>query len=78
MNVNSISLMSHITELIIRIQMNRACNKIEPKIGKKKNVWACSGHGSKKFCFIIKMVSGRTLQIQKELYLYFTDCAKEF
>lgn len=65
--------MSHITKLIIRILMNRARSRTRPEIGQEQ-----CGFGARNAIFMLRMLSEREIQIQKDVYLCFTNYAKAF
>lgn len=54
------SLMSHITKLMKQILMNRGRSRIRPEIG----------HEQRGFVKMIRMISEKALQMQKELHLF--------
>jgi hypothetical protein len=78
---STISLMSHLTKILLCFVMNRARNKIRPKIGKEQFGFVQDA-GTRNAIFILKMLSERererTIEMQKDLYMCFIDCTKAF
>ncbi|MGX9987587.1 reverse transcriptase domain-containing protein [Soonwooa purpurea] len=73
----TISLMSHMTKLIIRILMNRARSRIRPEIGQEQCGFV-KDTGTRNAIFMLRILSERAIQVQKKLYLCFIDYAKAF
>lgn len=69
--------MNHITKLIIRILMNRACSRIRPEIGQEQCGFV-KDTGTRNMIFMLKMLSGSAIQTQKNVYLCFIDYTKAF
>lgn len=71
----TISLLSHITEIMIRIPTNRTRSRIRPEIEQE---WRglVKDTGIKTMKFMISMISKRVIQMQKEVHLHFIDFAK--
>ena len=73
----TISLMSHITKLTLRITMNRARSRIRPEIGKEQCGFVQDA-GTRNAIFMIRMLSERAIEMQKDLHLCFIDYTKAF
>ena len=69
--------MSHITKLILRIIMNRARSRIRPEIGKEQCGFVQDA-GKRNAIFIIRILSERAIEMQKDLFLCFVDYTKAF
>ena len=69
-----ISLMSHVTKIILRIVMMRVRNKIRPEIAEEQCGFV-EGKRTSNAIFMLRTIIERTLVIQKEIYLYL--CEKE-
>ena len=72
----TISLMSHVTKLLLRIIM-RVRNKINPEIAEEQCRFV-EGKGSTNAIFILRTLIERALEIQKDVYLCFIDYTKAF
>jgi len=76
-NYRLISLMSHITKIILRIIMRRIRNKLLPEISEEQ-------FGFKKDCgtrnaiFLLRILGERSLEMQKDVHLAFIDYEKAF
>ena len=68
----TISLMSHIIKLILRIIMRRARSKINPEIG-EQHCGFVEDAGTRNAIFMVRMLSERAIKMQKELYMCFID-----
>ena len=73
----TISLMSHITKLLLRIIMMRVRNKINPEIAEEQCGFV-EGKGTSNAIFILRTLIERALEIQKDVYLCFIDYTKAF
>ena len=73
----TISLMSHITKLTLRIIMNRARSRIRLEIGKEQCGFVQDA-GTRNAIFMIRMLSERAIEMQKDLHLCFIDYTKAF
>lgn len=67
--------MSHITKLIIRILMNTGCSRMRPEIGQEQCVFIKVTR-RRNTIFMLRMLSGRAIQMQKNVYLCFIDYTK--
>ena len=68
----AVSLMSHVTKILLRIIMMRVRNKIRPEI-EEEQCGFMEGKGMSNAIFMIRTIIERTLEIQKEVYLCFID-----
>ena len=71
----TISLISHITKLILRIIIEKACSRIRPEIGIEQCGFV-EDTGKRNAIFMVRMVSERA--IEKHVYMCFTDYTKAF
>ena len=73
----TISLMSHITKIILRIIMLRARRIIKPEIGEEQCGFV-EDSSTRNAIFMVRMISERAIEMQKNLYLCFIDYTKAF
>ena len=73
----TISLMSHVTKILLRIIMMRVRNKVRPEIAEEQCGFV-EGKGTSNAIFMLRTIIERTLEIQKEVYLCFIDYTKAF
>ena len=73
----TISLMSHVTKLLLRIIMMRVRNKINPEIAEEQCGFV-EGKGTTNAIFTLRTLIERALEIQKDIYLCFIDYTKAF
>ena len=73
----TISLMSHVTKILLRIVMMRVRNKIRPEIAEEQCGFV-EGKGTSNAIFMLRNIIERTLEIQKEVYFCFIDYIKAF
>ena len=73
----TISLMSHVTKMLLRIIMMRVRNKINPEIAEEQCGFVV-GKGTTNAIFILRTLIERALEIQKDVYLCFIDYTKAF
>ena len=73
----TISLMSQVTKLLLRIIMMRVRNKINPEIAEEQCGFV-EGKGTTNAIFILRTLIERALEIQKDVYLCFIDYTKAF
>ena len=73
----TISLMSHVTKLLLRIIMMRVRNKINPEIAEEQCGFV-EGKGTTNAIFILRTLIERALERQKDVYLCFIDFTKAF
>ena len=73
----TISLMSHVIKLILRIIMWRARKNIKPEIGKEQCGFM-KDTGTRHAIFTLRMICERSIEMQKDIYLCFIDYTKAF
>ncbi|GFN97983.1 dolichyl-phosphate beta-glucosyltransferase [Plakobranchus ocellatus] len=73
----TISLMSHITKILLRIVMLRVRNKIKPEIAEEQCGFV-EGKGTTNALYILRTLIERALEVQKDIYLCFIDYTKAF
>ena len=73
----TISLMSHVTKILLRIIMKRVRNKIKPEIAEEQCGFV-EGKGTSNAIYIIRTLVERALEVQKDVYLCFIDYTKAF
>ena len=73
----TISIMSQITKIILRIVLNRIRNKILPEIGNEQFGFI-KGKGTRNAIFILRMLMERAIEVNKDLYVCFVDYEKAF
>jgi len=76
-NYRLISLMSHVTKIIIRVIMARVRNKINPEIGAEQFGFR-KGKGTRNATFVMRMLTERAIEMQKDVYVAFIDYEKAF
>ena len=70
-------LMSHVTKILIRIIKMRVRNKIKPEIAEEQCLFM-EGKGTTNAIYTIRTIIERALEVQKRIYLCFTDYTKVF
>ncbi|ELU04812.1 hypothetical protein CAPTEDRAFT_71521, partial [Capitella teleta] len=73
----TISLMSHITKILLRIIMMWNRNKIKQEVAEEQCGFVES-KGTRNAIYILRMLSKRAIERQNDLYLCFIDYTKEF
>ena len=73
----TISLMSHVIKMILRIIMWRARKNIKPEIGKEQCGFM-KDTGTRNAIFTLRMICERSIEMQKDIYLCFIDYTKAF
>ena len=73
----TISLMSHVVKILLRILMKRARSKIRPEIGKEQFGFV-EDAGTRNAIFVLRMISERAIEMKKDLYICFIDYTKAF
>ena len=71
-NFRTISIINHVTEVILRVIMLRISNKIHPKISTEQYGFM-KDKGTKNTIFVLRMLSKRAIQMQQTMYLCFID-----
>src|SRR5438552_6032646 len=73
----TISLMSFVIKVILRILMQRMKNKISPEIDKTQCGFM-NDTGTRNAIFILRNICERTIEVNMNLYLCFIDFTKAF
>ena len=73
----TISIMSQLGKIVLRIILNRIRNKIRPEIPEEQYGFV-KGKGTANAIFLLRMLSERAIEMQKDLYLCFIDYEKAF
>ncbi|GFO36321.1 endonuclease-reverse transcriptase [Plakobranchus ocellatus] len=73
----TISLMSHITKILLKIIMLRIRNKIKPEIAEEQCGFV-EDQGTSNAIYILRTLIERALEVQKDVYLCFIDYTKAF
>ena len=73
----TISLRSHIINLILRIIMERVHSQIRPENGIKLHGFV-EDAGMRNAIFMVRMISGRAIEKQRDVYMSFIDYTKAF
>ncbi|GFO02707.1 endonuclease-reverse transcriptase [Plakobranchus ocellatus] len=73
----TISLMSHITKILLKIIMLRTRNKIKPEIAEEQCGFV-EDRGISNAIYILQTLIERALEVQKDVYLCFIDYTKAF
>ena len=73
----TISLMSHITKILLRIIMMRVRNKIKPEIAEEQCGFV-DGKGTMNAIYLLRTLMERSLEHQKDIFLCFIDYTKAF
>ena len=73
----TISLMSHITKVILRVIMMRARRCTKPEISQEQCGFV-EDTGTRNAIFIVRTLCERAIEVQHDMYLCFIDYAKAF
>ena len=73
----TISIMSHVVKILLKILMKRARNKIRPEIPKTQCGFV-EDCGTRNAIFMLRMLSERAIEMKQDLYLCFIDYTKAF
>ena len=73
----TISLMSQITKIILKVILNRIKQKLKPEIAEEQYGFI-EGKGTRNAVFIMRMISERAIEVQKNVYMCFIDYEKAF
>ena len=73
----TISLMSHMTKILLRIIMKRIRNKVYTEIADNQCGFI-EGKGTANAIYILRQIIERTLEVNKDLYVCFIDYTKAF
>ena len=75
--IRTISLMSHLTKILLKIVSQRMKSKIMQEIDVCQNGFR-AGCGTRNAIFLLKVLSQRSIQMQTDIYLCFVDYTKAF
>ena len=73
----TISLMSQITKILLKILTGRIRNKLRPEIAEEQNGFV-EDKGTRNAIFCLSTLIERSMQVQRNLYLCFIDYSKAF
>ena len=73
----TISLMSHLTKVLLRVLLCRMRSKIRPEISEKQ-LGVVTGRGTRNATFTLNMLLERSIEVKKDIYLCFIDYSKAF
>ena len=73
----TISLMSHVTKLLLKIIQQRIANKIEKEVSRLHSGLR-PGIGTQEGIFNLRIMCERETDVQKDVYICFIDYAKAF
>ena len=76
-NFRTISLMSHVTKILLRVIINRMRNKINFEISEEQYGFQ-PDKGTRNAIFIMRMISERAIEVKTPLYVCFVDYKKAF
>ena len=73
----TISLMSQITKIILKVILNRIKGKLKLEIAEEQYGFM-KGKGTRNAIFIMRMLTERAIEVQKEVHMCFIDYEKAF
>ena len=73
----TISIMSQVTKILLRVILKRIRNKISPEISEQQFGFV-AGKGTANAMFALRMLAERCLDVQKEMFICFVDYEKAF
>ena len=73
----TISLMSHITKILLKILLNRVKNKTDPEIGVEQCGFV-KDTGTRNAIIMLRILSERVIQVNQDIYACFIDYTKAF
>ena len=73
----TISLMSHLTKILLRIILNRTRTKTGPEIAQEQCGFV-AGKGTTNAIYVLRTVIERSIEVQQDLYSCFIDFSKAF
>ena len=73
----TISLMSHITKLLLRVLMNRMRKSVRPEISRTQFGFV-PDKGTRNAIFTLSMLMERCIEVQQDLFICFIDYSKAF
>ena len=71
----TISVMSQLGKIVLRVILNRIRSKIRPEIAEEQYGFV-KGKGTTNAIFLLRMLSERAIEMQKDVYLCFIDYEK--
>ena len=73
----TISLMSHVTKIVLRILLLSARSRITPEIGNQQFGFVKDA-GTRNGIFVVRIITERAVEMQKEVYICFIDYTNAF
>ena len=73
----TISIMSQVTKILLRIILKRVRSKIRPELSQAQFGFV-SGKGTRNAIFCLRTIAERSIEVQKNLYVCFVDYEKAF
>ena len=73
----TISIMSQLGKIILRVILNRIRNKIRPEIAEEQYGFV-KGKGTANAIFLLRIISERAIEMQRDIFLCFIDYQKAF
>ena len=73
----TISIMSQLGKIVLRVILHRIRNKIRPKIPEEQYGFV-KGKGTANVIFLLRMISERAIEMQRDVFLCFIDYQKAF
>ena len=73
----TISLMSHLTKILLRVLMNRIRKSLRPEISRTQFGFV-PDKGTRNAIFTLSMLMERCIEVQRDLYICFIDYSKAF
>ena len=69
--------MSHVTKIILRVLLLRLRSRIRPDIGREQFGFV-EDAGTRNSIFVLRVITERAVEMQKDIYMCFIDYAKVF
>ena len=69
--------MSHVTKIILRVLLLRLRSRIQPEIGREQFGFV-EDAGTRNAIFVLRVITERAVEMQKDIYMCFIDYAKAF
>jgi len=76
-NYRLISLMSHVTKIILRVIMRRVRNKLLPEISEEQFGFK-KDYGTRDAIFVLRILGERSIEMQNDVHIAFVDYKKAF
>src|SRR5215469_2639429 len=73
----TISIMSQVTKILLKVVLTRIRNIIRPQISEKQYEFV-KGKGTRNAIFVLRNLAEKTLEVNQDLYLCFVDYEKAF